>query len=140
MSMKEYEAIIIGPPDLGEEATSKIQGQFAEIVSRNGGQMVSHLVLGKRRLSYKIGRQAEGAYIQFRFQISPDKVGLVRKAASMAESVLRVLVIQATAGGPTGPFEESSEGRHYGDRERGSAPAFRRPRSEEMSDANKESF
>ena len=53
--------------------------------------------LGKRKLTYKIGKSSEGIYLQLRLQLIPKEVAGLKKAVSMMESVLRFLIVHQSA-------------------------------------------
>ena len=91
--IRDYEAILIVSSDLNEEAMSKFQAQFNEVVSRHQGQVIEILPLGKRKLSYKIKKQTEGIYLQIRLKAPPQEVGNLEKSIGLMESVIRLMVV-----------------------------------------------
>ena len=107
--LRDYEAILIVAPDLNAEAVQKVQAQFAEVISRNGGRVLDSVSLGRRKLSYKIGKQTEGQYLQVRVQLPAASLEAVRKAVSPLDSINRLMLVLASAApAPVRP-EGSSE-------------------------------
>ena len=100
-ALSKYEAILIVQPDLQEEALSKLQSQFKELVSRQGGQAGEWVSLGRRKLSYRLSRFNEGIYLQCPVQLAPSEVAAFRKGVALMESVLRLLVLRELI-----PFQE----------------------------------
>lgn len=92
--VRHYEAIMIANSELGEEAISKLQGQFSETVTRHGGQVLEFVPLGKRKFSYKIGRANEGNYLQVRLQMPPAEMAGLKKVVSLMESIVRFMVVR----------------------------------------------
>lgn len=96
-SFRDYEAILIVHPDTNADAMQKLQQQFGETVSRQGGRVTETVPLGKRKMTYRIAKQGEGQYLQMRLQLPPAAVEPLRKAVGLMESVLRLMVVQGTA-------------------------------------------
>lgn len=91
--LRDYEAILIVAPDLNAEAVQKVQQQFAEVISRNGGRVVDSVSLGRRKLSYKIGKLTEGQYLQARVQLPAASLEAVRKGVLPLESISRMMLV-----------------------------------------------
>ena len=87
------EAILIVQSDLNEDGLSQLKGRFGEAVSRQGGRVLEVAVLGKRRLSYKIGKAAEGNYLQARVELPPGGVEGFKRAATLIDGMVRVMVV-----------------------------------------------
>lgn len=95
--VRTYEAMVIASPELSEEALSQLQKSLGEVIAHQGGRVLDGSVLGKRRLSFSISRFSEGTYLQIRFELSSNKVGEVKKAVAMMESIIRMMVIQGSS-------------------------------------------
>ncbi len=121
--IRDYEAILIAQPELGEELLSKLQSQLKEIVTRHGGSVIDVVLLGKKKLSYKIGKYTEGIYLQVRFQIPPAEITSLQKAATLMDSIVRWMVVQeSSSSSDIKPATEKNE----------HAPEVRHPVSEEI--------
>ncbi|GEM_PF-2432419 len=95
-TLRDYTAILIAHPELNEEAVLKLQAQLGELVARQGGQVLQNVSLGKRKLSYKIGKWSEGVYLQVQLKLPPSAVAELKRTSSLIESVLRLLLVQET--------------------------------------------
>jgi len=93
---KDYEAILIADPDLNEEGLTQLKTHFADLVTRNGGKIQETQMLGKRKLSYRIGKFSEGNYLQFRLQLPPASVEALKRVAQLIEPVIRLMVVIQT--------------------------------------------
>ncbi len=93
---RDYEVILVVSPELNEEALAKVQAQFNDAVSRHQGQVLESVPLGKRKLSYKIGRQTEGIYLQIWLKMPPQEIVNLKKAVTLMESVIRLMIVQGS--------------------------------------------
>ena len=107
-ALEKYESIVIVHPDLNEEAVLKLQTQLGELVTRHNGQVLEHFPLGKRKLSYKIGKLAEGNYLQLRIQMPPSEVAGLKKALTLMESIVRSTILRETV--PLREIRPATEG------------------------------
>ena len=96
--LKEYEAIGIIRPELGEQETAQLQQQFSEQVSRHGGRVLDCSSFGKRRLSFRLRKCSDGIYLQWRLQLPPGEVGNLVKAMGLMEPILRCMVTRKQEG------------------------------------------
>ena len=94
---KEYEAILIADPDLNEEGISQLKTHFADLVTRHGGKVQDAQVLGKRKLSYRIGKFSEGNYLQVKLQMPPASVEPLKRVTQLIEPVIRLMVVIQSA-------------------------------------------
>ena len=95
--LRDYGAILIADPGLSEDALGQLKSQFAEMVSRQGGKVVGVTALGKKRLSYRIGKHHEGNYLQIKLQIPPAGVDGLTKMAHALERVVRLMILSGDA-------------------------------------------
>lgn len=108
-SLRDYEIILIAHPDLNAEALGQLQTQFGEMVARQGGQTVENTLLGRRKLSYRIGKYQEGNYLQVKVQLPPSGVEGLKRSASLMESLVRIMVVRGT-GTPAPVFRPDGSG------------------------------
>ncbi|MBI3332638.1 MAG: 30S ribosomal protein S6 [Candidatus Omnitrophica bacterium] len=90
---RDYEAILMVRSDLEEEALTKVQAQFAEVVTRHGGRVLQSQSLGRQKLAYRIGKFNEGIALQLRLQMDPSQLPAIEKGALLIEPLLRLIVI-----------------------------------------------
>lgn len=92
-SSKDYEAILIADPELNEEGLNQLKTHFADLVTRHGGKVQDSQLLGKRKLSYRIGKFGEGNYLQIKLQLPPASVEPLKRVAQLIEPVIRLMVV-----------------------------------------------
>ncbi len=100
VNLRDYEAVLIASPELNEEAVSTLRTQLNEVVSRHQGKLLESVVLGKRKLSYPLGRWSEGLYLQLRLQLPPSEVAALEKAVKMMEGNVRFMVTHPSSPAP----------------------------------------
>ena len=106
-SLREYEAILITDPQLNEESMAELKNQFGELVTRHGGRVADSQFLGKRKLSYRIGKFSEGNFLQVKMQMPPAGLDGLKRVANLIEPVVRLLVV-LSVGLPVGPKPQLS--------------------------------
>ena len=92
-SFKDYEAILIADPELNEEGVTQLKSHFADLVTRHGGKVQDSQVLGKRKLSYRIGKFGEGNYLQVKLQLPPVSVEPLKRVTQLIEPVIRLMIV-----------------------------------------------
>ena len=90
--MKNYEGMFIVRPDLNQEELDKIVKTIEKIITSNKGKINDSLNWGKRQLSYKIGRYAEGVYQLVHFQIESTAIKRLKEGYRLNEDIIRVLI------------------------------------------------
>ena len=93
VSLRDYEAILIADPDLNEEGLTQLKTHFSDMVTRHGGKVQDTSVLGRRKLSYRIGKYSEGNYLQVKMQLPPAAIDPLRRTAHLIEQVVRLMVV-----------------------------------------------
>ncbi len=93
--LREYECLYILIPDLAPEDTEPLIERFGQVITDNGGELLSTNPWGKRRLAYEIGRAKEGFYVQVRFNGEETTCKELDRAMRFSESALRHLIVRA---------------------------------------------
>lgn len=89
---RRYEALLLVDPGLTEEALGELEAQITECVTKASGYVTEKFNLGKRRLSFKIGRFSEAIYLEIRFTVDPSQIAGLKKSVSLMEKVIRFMV------------------------------------------------
>ncbi len=61
--MRKYETFFIEDPDLPDEAIAVLDTKVQSIVTSNGGEVLTYVPWGKRKLAYAIGKRTRGLYV-----------------------------------------------------------------------------
>jgi small subunit ribosomal protein S6 len=91
--MREYEIMLILPPDAEEAAVDGVVERITGLVSPSGGEVAQVDKWGRRRLAYEIARNNEGYYVIVRFKAEPDTILELERVLSLADDVIRFKVV-----------------------------------------------
>ncbi|MNJ40864.1 30S ribosomal protein S6 [compost metagenome] len=94
--MRKYEVMYIIRPDLEQEALQALVDKFQGII-QNGGEIIKHDVLGKRRLAYEINKIRDGVYVLVNFNATPEVVSELERIMKISDEVIRYLITRDEA-------------------------------------------
>lgn len=94
--MRKYEVMYIVRSDVEPEAQTAVIERFQGIIS-NGGEIIKHDVMGKRRLAYEIEKFRDGVYVLVHFNATPEIVAEIDRVMRITDEVLRYLIVRAAA-------------------------------------------
>lgn len=92
-ALRQYEVMLILPPDADESVVSGAADRIARIVSDGGGAVGNVDRWGRRRLAFEIEHQSEGYYVVVEFTADPPRIGELDRALQLADEVLRFKVV-----------------------------------------------
>lgn len=93
--MRDYEVAFIAQPDLDESSLNTLIEKAKGWISAAGGQIVKVDIWGRRRLSYRIRKQAEGLYVFITAQMAPTATHEVERSLRFTEQILRFQIVRA---------------------------------------------
>lgn len=94
--MRKYELMYILKPDLEQEALDAAIAKFQAIIGSDG-EIVSHELMGKRRLAYEIQKFREGIYVLIHFNASVDVVNELERVMKISDEIIRYLIVNDVA-------------------------------------------
>lgn len=89
--MREYELTVLLHPDL-EIDLEKPLGKVRDIITNNGGEIVSEDNWGKRRLAYSIAHEEFAVYVYFEVKLPAQSVRKIDATLNITDEVLRHLI------------------------------------------------
>ena len=89
---RDYELMMVLSPEATEEEVSATVEWVRGLLSKGGGSMGEHKVLGVRRLAYPIKNFNEGNYVLTQFALYSSEVEVVNRTLNASEDILRFLV------------------------------------------------
>ena len=95
--MRAYEVMVILDPSLEERTIEPSLDKYLNVIRKDGGEVESVDVWGKRRLAYEINKNAEGIYAVITLNAEPDTVKEFNRQLGLNEAVLRTKVLRPTA-------------------------------------------
>jgi small subunit ribosomal protein S6 len=91
-NVREYELTVLIHPDL-EADLEKTLAVVRDIVTSNGGKIVSEDNWGKKRLAYRIAKEDFAVYVYFEVELPAESVAKVDTTLNITEGVLRHLLV-----------------------------------------------
>ena len=89
----KYEAAMIFTVANGEETTQSLKEKFNDLIAKNG-TIENVDDWGKRRLAYLINDEAEGYYVLFNYQATPEFPAELDRVVKITDGVLRSLIVK----------------------------------------------
>ena len=89
-----YELLFIIDPTLSEEDSENLLDRVKGYLEQADGEVFSFKSWGLRRLAYTIKNQSEGQYYLVQCAMTPEKVSEFRRSLTLAEGILREIVIR----------------------------------------------
>jgi len=93
MPTKQYEALIILRTAGSEQEIVQQAAQLGEQIKKVGGRVESAQNLGRRRLAFRISRQAEGYYQLLRFQAPAEQIGELDRLFRLNDTIVRFMIL-----------------------------------------------
>ena len=90
--MRAYEVMVILEPSLEERTIEPSLDKYLNVIRKDGGNVESVDVWGRRRLAYEIAKNAEGIYAVISLTAEPATVKEFDRQLNLNESVLRTKV------------------------------------------------
>lgn len=95
--MRQYELMIILDPETDERNLQPTLEKMLTVVGKEGGSVDEIDVMGRRRLSYEIKKQAEGIYAVVQMTAEPATAQELDRQLGLNESVLRIKLLRRDA-------------------------------------------
>lgn len=91
--MKKYEAIFILDMRKVEDEGKAFSEEFGKLIQSWGGNMVESVSMGRRQFAREIRKRKAGVYLNFVFEVDPEKETQIREQYRLDERVLRIMII-----------------------------------------------
>ena len=90
--MKEYELTVLVHPDLEADLETPLT-KIRNIVTSNGGEIVTEDNWGKKKLAYSINREDFAVYVYMDVKLPADAPLKISNTLNITEEVLRYLLV-----------------------------------------------
>ena len=90
--MKTYEMLYVLDAAISDEAKEKLVAKFENIVSNDGGKVVSTDKWGVKKLAYPIHYKSDGYYVLMTFEAESAVVDELDRVAGLSAEVLRRMI------------------------------------------------
>ena len=90
--MREYEIMLILPPEADEALVGTAVDRITAVVSTSGGTVGNIDRWGRRRFAYEINDQHEGYYVVVKFSAEPTSQTELERVLNLADEITRFKV------------------------------------------------
>ena len=97
-----YEALVILKTG-SEQDVARHAAHLEEPIKKVGGRMELNQNMGRRKLAFRIDRQAEGYYFLLRFHAPTGRVGELERLFQLNETIVRFMILSADEVAPAAP-------------------------------------
>ncbi len=91
--MRKYETFFIADPDLPDESNSALDNKVQSIVASNGGEVLTYVPWGKRKLAYAIRKRTRGLYVLMEYAGGPQLVAELERNLRIDERILKFITV-----------------------------------------------
>jgi len=92
--MQKYEIIYVLRADLAEDARQDAIAYYADILTKNGANIVKADEWGIRDLAYEIQKQSKGYYVVLDIEAPSDTIAEFNRLARINENTLRYIAVR----------------------------------------------
>ncbi len=93
--MNKYEAMIIFPESLKEEALDGALDRVVAEIEKIGGKVEAKTRLGRRAFARPMDKQTSGQYMVVTFQLAGEKLAALQARLKLNEEVFRAQFVRA---------------------------------------------
>ena len=91
--MNKYESIIIIGQNVEEEGRKALITRFTDLINTEG--TVSNVnEMGMRKLAYDIGKNKEGYYVVFEFEVKPELIAELERNYRITDEIIKFIVVK----------------------------------------------
>jgi small subunit ribosomal protein S6 len=91
--MRKYETFFIVDPDLSDETNAAVDSKIDSIVTSNGGEVLTYVPWGKRKLAYAIRKRTRGLYVLMEYAGGPTLVAELERNLRIDERILKFITV-----------------------------------------------
>ena len=106
--MKTYEATVIFPGSLAEDAVTQNLDKVKVEIERLQGRIVEAVSMGRRSFPRLMHKQESGYYVRMRFDLDPGSVSALQSRLKLNENLFRIQIVVAEP--PIPPRPEPANG------------------------------
>lgn len=93
-TLREYEIVWILGGGADEKEGRESADKMRQLVDSLGGNVTAVKPWGKRTLSYQIGNDTEGFYVETQFSMDPSKANEFAQAVTADRGIIRHLIVK----------------------------------------------
>ena len=94
--MNKYEAMIIFPDALKDEALDAALEKVEAEIEKSGGKVDSKTRMGRRQFARPMDKQNSGQYMVVNFKLAGDKLTALQARFKLNEEIFRIQIVRAS--------------------------------------------
>ena len=91
---RTYEVMYIAAPETADEDVAKLNDAIAELVTKQGGEVVNTDLMGRRKLAYPINKKTEGVYTLFEINGSGQEIAELERRMRVNDAIIRFITVR----------------------------------------------
>lgn len=92
--MRKYETFFITDPDLPDDVNAVVDEKLKAVITSNGGDVLTYVSWGKKRLAYTVKKHTRGHYILMEYAGGPGLVAELERNMRLDERVLKFITVK----------------------------------------------
>ncbi|ABX80819.1 30S ribosomal protein S6 [Acholeplasma laidlawii] len=92
--MRKYELMYIANPQLDPEKLKGLVANLSNVITSNGGSVLSLKEIGLKDLAYEINKHRKGYYVWMLVEASPEAIAEYKRVVNITESVIRNIEVK----------------------------------------------
>jgi len=98
--MNTYELMLIINPQLTDAEVGEAVEKAKKILTDEKGEVLAEDRLGRKKFTHNVGKNRDGFYVYMKVKAAPESVKAINHSLKLQETVLRALMMKATAEQP----------------------------------------
>ena len=94
--MNKYEAMIIVPDALKDEALDAALEKVEAEIEKSGGKVDSKTRMGRRQFARPMDKQTTGQYMVVNFKLAGDKLTALQGRFKLNDEIFRIQIVRAS--------------------------------------------
>ena len=93
--MRTYESVIIVKPQLSDGEVGEFVNKVKDLITKNGGEVVSEERLGRRKFTHDVNHVRDGFYLYLKFKAQTTFIKTLENTLKLNDKVLRSMTMSA---------------------------------------------
>ncbi len=93
--MRTYESVIIVKPQLSDGEVGEFVNKVKDLITKNGGEVVSEERLGRRKFTHDVNHARDGFYLYLKFKAQTTFIKTLENTLKLNDKVLRSMTMSA---------------------------------------------
>lgn len=107
--MPTYETVVVVHPRLSDAEIADFADKTKQMITKDGGEILSEDRWGRRKLAYPIKKSREGYYLYLKYTAKGSLVHKMGQHFRIQETILRALTVHARETGGNGGKAKKSQ-------------------------------